>query len=98
VLNLSSNIRGHVNVPCFHGLRYCLLVIDHHTHYIWVRFLKSKDYTCTKLENIMLELRHLHARHHFQSGAFAPVIKVDSDSVFEAASTRHMCARMDVGV
>jgi hypothetical protein len=31
---------GHVNVPSPHGLRYCLLVIDHRTHYMWVRFLK----------------------------------------------------------
>jgi hypothetical protein len=46
----------------------------------------------------MLELRHLHARHHFQSGAFAPVIKFYLDSVFEAAPTRQMCARMGVGV
>jgi hypothetical protein len=28
----------------------------------------------------------------------APVIKFDSDYVFEAAPTRHMCARMGVGV
>jgi hypothetical protein len=53
---------------------------------------------CTELENILLEVRHLHARHYFQSGAFAPVIKFDSDSVFEAAPTRQMCARMGVGV
>jgi hypothetical protein len=46
----------------------------------------------------MLELRHLHARHHSQSGAFARVIKFDSDYVFEAAPTRQMCARMGVGV
>jgi hypothetical protein len=50
------------------------------------------------MENILLELRHLHVRHHSQSGAFAPVIKFDSDSMFEAASTRQMCARMGVGV
>jgi hypothetical protein len=66
--------------------------------YMWVRFLKSKDDTCTKLEIIMLELRHLHARHHFQSGAFAPVIKFYSSSVFEAAPTRHMRARMGINV
>jgi hypothetical protein len=46
----------------------------------------------------MLELRHLHARHHSQSGAFAPVIQFDSDYVFEAAPTQQMCARMGVGV
>jgi hypothetical protein len=50
------------------------------------------------MESILLKLRHLHARHHFQSGAFAPIIKFDSDSVFEAAPTRQMCARMGVGV
>jgi hypothetical protein len=65
---------------------------------MWVRFLKSKDDTCSELENIVLELRHLHARHHSQSGAFAPVIKFDSDSVFEAAPTRQICARMGFGV
>jgi hypothetical protein len=75
-----------------------MLVIDHHTHYMCVRFLKSKEDTCTQLENIMLELRHLHARHHSQSGAFAHVIKLDSDTVFEAAPTRPRCARMGVGV
>jgi hypothetical protein len=64
---------------------------------MWVRFLKSKEDTCTKLESIMLELRHLHARHHSQFGAFAPVIKFDSDTVIEAAPTRQMCARMGVG-
>jgi transposase InsO family protein len=46
----------------------------------------------------LLDLRHLHARHHSQSGAFAPVIRFDLDSVFEAAPTRQMCARMGVGV
>jgi hypothetical protein len=47
LLKLSSDIWGHVNVPSPKGLRYCLLVVDHHTHYMWVRFLKSKDDTCT---------------------------------------------------
>jgi hypothetical protein len=60
--------------------------------------LKSKEDTCTKLESIPLELRHLHARHHSHSGAFAPVIKFDSDYVFEAAPIRQMGARMCVGV
>jgi hypothetical protein len=46
----------------------------------------------------MMELRHIHTRHHSQSGAFAPVIKIDSDTVFEVAPTRQMCARMGVGV
>jgi hypothetical protein len=75
-----------------------MLVVEHHTHYMWVRLLKSKDDSCTKLENIVLDMRHLHARHHSQSGAFAPVIKFDSDYVFEAAPTRQMCAHMGVGV
>jgi hypothetical protein len=65
---------------------------------MWVRFLKSKEDTCTWLESILLELRHLHAHHHSQSGAFAPVIKFDSDYVFEVAPTRQICARMGVGV
>jgi hypothetical protein len=36
--------------------------------------------------------------HHSHSCAFAPVLKFDSDSAFEAAATRQMCARMGVGV
>jgi hypothetical protein len=32
LMNLSSYIRGPVNVPSPHGLRYCLLVIDNHTN------------------------------------------------------------------
>jgi hypothetical protein len=36
----------------------------------------------------MLDIRHVHARHHSHSCAFAPVLKFDSDSVFEAAVTR----------
>jgi hypothetical protein len=75
-----------------------LLVINHHTHYMWVRFLKSKDDACSELETILLDIKHLYARHHSKSGAFAPVIKFDSDSVFEAAVTRHMCAHLGVGV
>jgi hypothetical protein len=42
-INMSSGIWGHVNVPSPHGMRCCLLVIDHHTNYMWVGFLKSKD-------------------------------------------------------
>jgi hypothetical protein len=98
MLTISFDISGPVNVPSHHGLRYSMSVIDHHTHYMWVQFLKSKDDTRTKLENVMLELRHFHARHHSPSGAFAPVIKFDSDFYFEAAPTRHMCASMDFGV
>jgi hypothetical protein len=80
LLNMSSDLSGLVNVPSPHGLRYNLLVIDHHTHYMWVRFLKSNDDACSELETILLNIKHLHPRHHFQSGAFAPVIKSDSDS------------------
>jgi hypothetical protein len=87
-----------VNVPSPHGLRYYLLVIDHDTNYMWVRLLKSKDDTCPQLQSILLEIRHTHARHHSSSGAFAPVLKVDSDSVFEAAATRLMWGRFGVGV
>jgi hypothetical protein len=65
---------------------------------MWVRFLRSKDDTCSKLESIVFEIKHLHARHHSESGAFAPVLKFDSDYFFEATATRHMCARMGVGV
>jgi hypothetical protein len=59
---------------------------------MWVRILKSKDDACSELENILLDIKHMHARYHSQSGAFAPIIKFDSDSVFEAATTRQMCA------
>jgi hypothetical protein len=65
---------------------------------MWVRFLKSKDDACVELESILVDIKHLHASHHSQSGAFAPVIKFDSDYVFEAAVTRQMCARLGVGV
>jgi hypothetical protein len=88
LLNMSFDLWGQVNVPSPHGLRYCLLVIDHHTHYMWVRFLESKDDACSELETILLVIKHLHARHHSQSGAFVPVINFDSDSIFEAAVTR----------
>jgi hypothetical protein len=75
-----------------------MLIIDYHTHYMWVRFLKSKDDAYSELETILLEIQHLHARLHSHSGAFAPVLKFVSDSVFEAAVTCHMCARLGVGV
>jgi hypothetical protein len=97
-MNLSSDILGPLNVPSPHRLRYCLLVIDYHTNYMWVRFLKYKDDTCPALESIMLEILHTHARHHSSSGAFAPVLKFDSDHVFEATATRLMCGRLGVGV
>jgi hypothetical protein len=46
----------------------------------------------------MLGVKDLHARHHSHSAAFAPVLKFDSDFVFEVAVTRQMCARLGVGV
>jgi hypothetical protein len=83
LMNMSSDIWEPVNVPSQHGLRYCLLVFDHHTNFMWVRFLKSKDDTCSELESILLEVRHLHAQYHHAFGAFAPILKFDSNSVFE---------------
>jgi hypothetical protein len=61
---------------------------------MWVRFLKSKEVTFSKLETILLDARHTHARFHSQLYAFAPYIKFDSDSVFEAANTQLMCTRL----
>jgi hypothetical protein len=57
MLNMSSDLWGQVNIPSPHGLRCYMLVIDHHTHYMWVRFPKSKDDTCSELENVMLAIR-----------------------------------------
>jgi hypothetical protein len=65
---------------------------------MWVRFLKSKYDACAEQETIMQDIKHLYERHHSQSGAFAPVIKFESDSVFEAVVTRQMCARLGVGM
>jgi hypothetical protein len=98
LMNLSSDIWGPVNVLSPHGLHYCVLVIDHHTNYMWVRFLKSKDDTCSELESILLEVRHMHARYHSAYGTFSPVLKFDSNSVFEATATRQMCGRLGVGI
>jgi hypothetical protein len=65
---------------------------------MWVRFLKSKDDACSALETILLEIQHLHVRNHSHSGAFAPVLKFDSDFVFHDAVTHQICARLGVGV
>jgi hypothetical protein len=65
----SCDLWGHVNVPSPYGLKHCLLVIDHHTIFMWVRFLKSKDETCAKQETIFLDARHTHARFHSQQHA-----------------------------
>jgi hypothetical protein len=64
LLNMSSDIWGPLNVPSPHGLHYCVLVIHHHTYYMWV------------LDNIMSEICHLHARHDSQLGDFAPVFSL----------------------
>jgi hypothetical protein len=69
-----------------------------HNGRIMVRVLKIKDDACSELETIPLDIRQLHARHHSHSGAFAPVPKFDSDSVFEDAARRQMCARLGFGV
>jgi hypothetical protein len=61
---------------------------------MWVRFLKSKDATCAKLETILHDARHTHAHFHSHLHAFAPFLKFDSDSVFEAANTQLMCMRL----
>jgi hypothetical protein len=53
-----------------------------------LRFLKSKDDTCSEMETMLMDIKHMHARYHSQSGAFAPVMKFDSDSVFEAEAIR----------
>jgi transposase InsO family protein len=98
LMNLSSDMLGPMNVPSPHGLRYYLLVIDSHTIFMWVRFWKSKDDTLIALESNILELRHLYARFHSDSGLFAPILKFDLDSVFEAAPTRRTCGKLGVGV
>jgi hypothetical protein len=84
----SCDLWGPVHVPSPYGLRYCLLVIDHHTNCMWVRFLKSKDETCSKLETILPDARYTHAQYHSQLHAFAPFIKLDLDSVIEAGDTQ----------
>jgi hypothetical protein len=61
LLQVSSDMWGSFNVPSPYGLRYCFLAIDHHTHGIWVRILKSKDETCSSLEAILFEIELLRA-------------------------------------
>jgi hypothetical protein len=98
IMNLSSVTWGHVNVPSPHGLRYCMLVIDHRTSFTWARFFKIKDDICAELEAIMLEICHMYAWFHSAYDAFAPLLNFDSDSVFMACTTRLMCSRLGVGV
>jgi hypothetical protein len=54
--------------------------------------------TCSKLESILLEICHPHARYRSSSGALAHVLKFDTDTVFEAIVTAHMCDCLGVGV
>jgi hypothetical protein len=78
---------GPVHVTSPYGLRYCSLVIDNHTNFMWVRFMKSKDETCSKLETVLLDERNIHAKCHSQLHAFAPFIKYDTYFVLEAIET-----------
>jgi hypothetical protein len=45
-----------------------------------------------------MEVRHIHARFHYESGAFAPAPKFDGDAVFEAAATCRIFWKMGVGI
>jgi hypothetical protein len=87
--HMSCDLWGPVSVPSPYGPRYCLLVIDHHTNFMWVRFLKSKDETCAKLETILLDARHTHARFHSQQHAFAPFLKFDSEAANRLGGSKH---------
>jgi hypothetical protein len=49
LLNMSFDLLGPINVPSPHGFRYCLLVIDHHTHYMWVWSSSSIRTLCLRL-------------------------------------------------
>jgi hypothetical protein len=64
---------------------------------MWVRFMKTKDESCALLKSILLELSHLHAKHHAHTSALAHVLKLDSDTVVEVAETQSMCASLGVG-
>jgi hypothetical protein len=70
----SCDLWGPVSIPSPHGLRYCIFVIDYHTHFMWVRFMKTKDESCALLESILLEIKHLHAKHHAHTSALAHVL------------------------
>jgi hypothetical protein len=72
-------MRGPIYVPSPYGMRYRLMVIDHHTSFMCVRFMKSKDETVSHLETIMLD-----ALCHSQIGAFAPLIEFYADSILES--------------
>jgi hypothetical protein len=62
LLNTSSDLWGPMNIPSPHSPRLCSSSTT--THYMRVRFLMSKDDSCSKLETILPETRHLHARPH----------------------------------
>jgi hypothetical protein len=96
LMRMSCEIWGLVNAPSTHGLRYCELVIDYHSHYMWVRFFKSKDEACASLQTIILEIKYTHAKHHAPSTVFDPTIKFECDIVFEYADTQRMCAQLGV--
>ena len=84
---MSSDLWGPLNVPSPRGLRCCMHVIHHHTHYMWVRFIKTKDDANSEVETILLDGRHLHARHRSHFGAFALVLTFDSEPTFEVVAT-----------
>jgi hypothetical protein len=93
--NLFFCLWGPVGVPSPYGMRYCLLAIDHHTNFTWVRFLNSNDKTCSQMETILQDARNIHARCHSQLGGFARFIKFDSDYVFNSAETQFICTRLE---
>jgi hypothetical protein len=84
----SPDLRGPFHVPSPYGMRYCLMVVDHHADFMWARFMKSKDETFSQLETILPD-----ARCHAQLGALAPFTNFDSDSIFESAERQLMCTK-----
>jgi hypothetical protein len=46
----SSYQWGHAHIPSPYGQRHCMLVIDHHTNYMWFTFLKTNNDTCAQRE------------------------------------------------
>jgi hypothetical protein len=71
--------------------------MDHHFHFMLVNFMRTKDVSYGLLESILLVTKHLHAKHHANTSAFAPTLKFDSDTIFEASETLHMCGQLGVG-
>jgi hypothetical protein len=64
---------------------------------MWARFFKSKDETSSYVGAIILEIKHLHAKYIAPSTTFAPIIKFNYDTVFEASDTQCMRAHLGVG-